>query len=748
MSKITDTAPFIDLGWFTVPLSGKLERLEDGTKTIPTFPVDWKSLALAEQTTTPSKLGGVMTGAKSGIVIVDCDNQATLDLFDALAPEAPRFESLGKLKGGASLLFKFAPDSFPPSFRLHNAQIDLDFLSDNAMAYLPTASNKTKKPWTTPIPAIPLAPPTVALMLHSLYAQAKPQVLPPAQLKPKVTNYNFLQPQLALFVDTEKFTKGLFKTITPYEYRDDAKYLKEGYLHPNDIPEGNGSDYLMRISSILGADVSVDSQLYYASMRAINNLWDSPIDRKRLDDTILLPMATGAAKINGKSIWQYDAHWMSRSIMITNKLGEAIELFFDDVRHIYYLINHTHDKTTEFLKDNDVFSYIETVGINPPPRKNIKLTLPVVRTVSDPSIPFGFFQEDEHSRMFNLFKQTPHLEVLTNPGPYRRHYTKPVTTIRYFESLIPDPQIREYVLRFIRRKLTTFTYSPVILYFLGVPGSGKDTFIDLLGQIIGDNHIAKPTAREFLEQYNGWLVDKYFVQLDEYGNQLSRLSDKEEALGKIKLYSGKQDVQIRRMRTDGFIYRHSASLILTANSNPLMVEENDRRLCLIDTPNKLEDEEWVKKGEGISKVHDKILDEALDWCFWLATEVEDMPADEYVSPPDTAAKRSMILARLPAARRIAYMIAHSMFDELEEEANEHGIYNLFAKADQGIISEDTMLDLYSLMTDGVGTKRGLNKVLQDAGIHKQCTTKRNIKSYNYLAPTLKYYTPFKPDRGD
>ena len=34
--------PYIDLGWHTVPLQGKLERLPDGKKTIPVFEPKWR----------------------------------------------------------------------------------------------------------------------------------------------------------------------------------------------------------------------------------------------------------------------------------------------------------------------------------------------------------------------------------------------------------------------------------------------------------------------------------------------------------------------------------------------------------------------------------------------------------------------------------------------------------------------------------------------------------------------------------
>ena len=118
--------------------------------------------------------------------------------------------------------------------------------------------------------------------------------------------------------------------------------------------------------------------------------------------------------------------------------------------------------------------------------------------------------------------------------------------LQYLETLVPDDRMRTYLLRFLKRKLTKYEYSPVSLYFLGVQGSGKDTLVEVLEKFLGSERIAKPSAKEFLEQYNGWILDTYFAQLDEYGNQLSS-RDQDEALGKLKAYTGKPVISLRKM---------------------------------------------------------------------------------------------------------------------------------------------------------------------------------------------------------
>ena len=89
--------PFIELGWYTVPLTGELKRNEDGSKTIPNFPKAWREKYNDNFNTTATKIGGVITGAKSGVIAIDCDNSITYNLFKALDPDYKfHFISRGK----------------------------------------------------------------------------------------------------------------------------------------------------------------------------------------------------------------------------------------------------------------------------------------------------------------------------------------------------------------------------------------------------------------------------------------------------------------------------------------------------------------------------------------------------------------------------------------------------------------------------------------------------------------------------
>jgi phage/plasmid-associated DNA primase len=256
---------------------------------------------------------------------------------------------------------------------------------------------------------------------------------------------------------------------------------------------------------------------------------------------------------------------------------------------------------------------------------------------------------------------------------------------------------------------------------MGVQGSGKDTFVQILEKIMG--HISRPTTKEFLEQFNGWMLDTHFAQLDEYGNQLSLARDKDEALGKLKAYTGKDTVQIRKMRTDGFDYKHRITFIMTANKNPLMLEDGDRRIAFFATPTVLTD-----VYDDVPELHRKIMSETKDLCYYLATEVEMMPLKAYMTPPMTEDKHELVANSMHAAARLAYAFKHNMIDYVK---------NLALDVDQEFKVTGTRVylsdleDIYLAMTDYNGDMKSLVKTFRSSSLVLHRSSKGGEHSYYF-----------------
>ena len=716
--------PFIDAGWWTVPLTGKLERLEDGTKTIPNFPTDWKDRYLGNCNTTDTKIGGVLTGSKSNIIAIDCDNDAVYNLFRGLDPDYEAvFISEGKQKDCGTIIYSY--DDCLPNFGLKNNIIELDYYAQEGFVYLPTEANASKRTWND-VKTIKAMPESVKTLLSQLYAlYNSKQIKPTLQMSGEAS---YLAPLVQQFVADKAFVAGLFKVITPKSFRGLPQYVSKGWLHPNNVPQGDGSNYLSRVSAILGADPSIDETLYVEAIYAINALWDDPIPEDRVNATITDPMLNCKVVVNGMQVWQYDSHWSENRMLIRTKREGSVELAYDDNRRAYYMINIVEEQVDLFANDAELVSHLGVTAVSPPDKKTMKTRMPLINVLSNPASDFGFQDsEDVTVRNFNSFIRTPELRILNDPETYKEQYNRPITTLKYLETLVPETEMRKYMLGFLKYKLTKFKYSPVILFFIGVHGSGKDMFVAILEQIM--SKITRPSAKMFLEKNNSWLMDTYFIQLDEFGNQLSTNREKDECLGLIKAISGKPKIDIRLMRTDTYEYEHNATIIMTQNKNPLMVEEGDRRLAFLNTPNKLTNQGWVNQMGGIANAHAKIMSEVSDFCYYLATEVESLTDSAYMQPPDSKFKNVIIADSMYAAQRIAYAMKHGMQEYLVDLANDYED-NRAAKAFMsGNVTSGDLEDLYSEMTDLKGDVRTLNKTIRQSGIEVFQTTNNKYR-YN------------------
>jgi hypothetical protein len=737
---------FINAGWYTVPLKGKLERLPNGKKTTPNFETNWKLKYSKEFNKEQSPLAAALTGKQSGIIALDCDNDLTYSMFKAMDPDYKfHFISEGKPEGGGTIIYRYTDKV--STFKLKTDTIALDFFSEGGSIYLPTEENYTKQSWEDKgeLPELHECPPVILAMLETFKAkQAIPEI---KQVEIKHVISNRLAPILETFVKLKKYEPALFKIITPYSFRDLPIYITKGHLHPNDIPKGRGMEYLSKVSAILGSDISVNIELYTNSMLLINSLWqgqDRPKGKDELMSTIINPMIEGKASIDGETIWKYDPHWEKMGFIATTLNGDYIESFYDDIKGIYYLINYTVPYVRAFSDKRALITTLKTLLGRTISEQQYDGAKQLVRTILNPSLEFGHIA---NSDKYNLFRQTLELAVLNNPHVYTSQYKRPNTIIKYFETLIPDDYMRNYILSFMKTKLTTFKYSPIILYLIGKPGSGKDTMVNIFRKIICNDYTSKPDTRVFLEQYNGWMLDKYLIQLDEYGNKLTKVSERQEVLGKLKAYTGSSEIQIRSMRMDGYNYKHCSTFILTANSNPLPLEMEDRRVAYAKTPNILSKADWVRDAGGIANVVEKLIPaEIMDFCYYLGTEVKTLTSDSYVIAPETEDKERLILDSLPAVETIVFYIQKNRWEDLVALSIELGISDFCKDWDKGRLLDTKLAELYSAMTEGHGIHRSLIRKLKEIGISRLHTTKGGANAFYYYINDLNRHVP--PDYNE
>ena len=741
---IQDTAPFIELGWHTISLGGELKRLPNGKKTIPIFGKNWLEKAINDIETKPAPLGGAVTGKESGIIAIDCDNSTTYNLFKALDPDYKfHFISKGKKnKAGeeqhcGTIIYKYT-DKLSDSFKISSEDLDLDFLSTGRMTYLPTLANETKHPLEY-LPELKEPPHEVITLLKSLQ-QAKDARDKHVTASPMSHHKFNLAPQVQMFVKTGYVNKALFKIITPYDFRDCEEYRQNGFVHPKNIPDGRGSEYLSKVSAILGADVSVDVDLYVKAMRELNERFEEPMPLSRLNKTIIEPMCEGHAKgEDGTPIWKEDPDWQSTVMTFLTRHNTIINVFYDYSRRMYYVVDLAEETVQTFGQVQQLANHLNSITFERSKPAEITSSVPNVLASSQPEKLFGFYADGIRER-FNTFVSTPAYKIFKTPEEYTEDYKPPRVTLKYLETLVPDEMMRTYLLQFLRRKLDTFEYSPVILYFLGVPGSGKDTFVNLIENIVGEPSIERPSAKMFLEKNNAWILDKLFVQLDEYGDQLTSYNDRQEALGLLKQYTGKPRIAIRVMREDVCSYEHKATFIMTANRNPLMLDAEDRRVALFNTPHTLLDAPWVYAEGGIEQIHYKLEQELCDFCYYLSTEVDNLDPKSYTSPPASEDKERLIAESMPVAKRICYYLKTRNWKEFRNIGDRYGPRSLYDRIDQNKLLESDLVELYEELKGSEPDPRAtatIRHAMRDMGFDSKRTTLPGHRhGYAYFIPGL------------
>ncbi len=740
MQKLTNIQPFIDLGLHTVPILGKqIIRNLQGKKQGYSFPSNWQAQFSQFLNESPSKLGGLLTGAGDNIVAIDCDDTQTYTLFRDLDPtNTAVFESIGKTDHhnqpikACTILYHSIPD-LPPSKRL-KGDMDLDWYNGTGMVFLPTEANTTKETWwikdnsilnhdgdlVTIKPMPPLVAQVLELVLSKdVMATTKTVATVTHSRRSKgylgkvLTNYNFSD----LIADKE-YVPELTKLLTPKEYRT-ALYHKQGHIHPKDV--GVRHDYLFKIMCQLAGDNTVDQDLAHDTIMYINSLLDPPRSQKQMESEIISGIISGRqTNQQGQPYWEYDENWETlRSWTAITKGIDAdlVDIFYDHFRKDYLVYNTQTDHLTVFSKKAQLIEHIQASTIGAFNQKEVIADMNNVETLVNPKEDFGYIHNDQQ---FNLFKPTEALRILADPTRHEADYKPPLEFINYMEHFIPDEQQRTYFLSLIRTKLTTFNYSPVVPYIIGIPGSGKGVLMTILAKFMGEEYVSKEVSGGlFISPFNkGWLENKYFVNLNELAEGLQTKAERTKGIGDLKLYTGSEQFQCHGKGRDPYSAPQKAMFIMTANNNPLAVEDNDRRIYYISTPNTFDSSPQCKASNSSRDIYYAITTQIEDIAYWLATEVKNLDDNHYTTAPHHAGRNTIIFSSLPIAEKIVWALAKKEFKLVEDYLYEPSV--LFENANEDKVYLDNLVEAYNQ----VGNMEEIDKVMK--GLMK----KYELKQYH------------------
>ena len=205
------------------------------------------------------------------------------------------------------------------------------------------------------------------------------------------------------------------------------------------------------------------------------------------------------------------------------------------------------------------------------------------------------------------------------------------------QQIIPDPNVREYLHRFIGYCLTGLTREEKFLFLYGAGGGGKGTFIETIGKIMGDYADTVPidillSARNDAGSGNepspqiAKIKGKRLVLTSESGAG-RKFND-----AKIKLFTGSDQITARFLRRDPFTFMPAFKIVMASNFLPAVTNTTDkgmrRRLVIVPFAAQLDDIRDITLKEKLLSPQEK--KGILSWCIggclkWQREGLGDMP---------------------------------------------------------------------------------------------------------------------------
>lgn len=648
MTKITSKT-FADLGFRTMPI-GKvgytLVRDEDGKKHIKdkagkvisfkqAMPAEWTKKYGNERTEhADTPLGGLICGQLENkspdeieCIALDCDNEAAWVMLTAMDPDY-QFKTKSVGKPGGTIIYELPEALYElKQYSINNGTIALEYMAKresgpNAMIYLPTTANETKGalPKGTELST---PPESIIVLIKSLKPQ-KPKLDQPrinenasAVLPfnaPLVKQYvletkaKAIKDQVYGVLEDSPIAEKVYSIFTPKKFRTATEYEQNGWLHPNSsvLTEiAPYSEYITGLSAIAGADPSIDIELYIDFMQAINAQLDEPYTSERYLHEVIHPMIYSKASINGKPIWQYNENWDKNSHSISNQYGETLEYFANEIEANEFLeYNHT---TTSIVRTKGVSALLDriyTMDADPQqekPSRSLVKKLKLMQEEHTVKLPAGIYMNEKGRTIINTTEACLPLKILRQPEIFEQEVSDSNLYVQAFITFLrhltgDDDVAIDYMLQVLAYHGYNLTAIPVIIYMVGIGGSGKSEFSNILEELFGSNTTRRPGAKQLTSQYNDFLDGCALLVLTETSDTSYR--DREGMKSVLKTVTGEKSIDIETKHKP---LRANVPLLalplMLANELWYEEDDNDRRLFTINPQNTVTESHHIAEFE-------------------------------------------------------------------------------------------------------------------------------------------------------
>ena len=183
----------------------------------------------------------------------------------------------------------------------------------------------------------------------------------------------------------------------------------------------------------------------------------------------------------------------------------------------------------------------------------------------------GALIDVEGLRAVNAYKDIETPRKVGDLGPFTRHLAK----------LLPDDRDREIVISYmaaiVQHKGVKFQWTPLIQ---GAPGNGKTLLTRCVAFAVSKRYSHLPNANDITNKFNGWLVNKLFIGVED----IYVPENKKEVLEELKpmITNERQDIQFKG--SDQVTKDICANFILNSNhKDAIRKTRDDRRFAVFFT---------------------------------------------------------------------------------------------------------------------------------------------------------------------
>ncbi len=133
-------------------------------------------------------------------------------------------------------------------------------------------------------------------------------------------------------------------------------------------------------------------------------------------------------------------------------------------------------------------------------------------------------------------------------------------------------KIMKWVVHYAGNPRKRLTFAPFIT---GIEGNGKSTIVAILAQLIGREYMAAPSAKALSSEFNGFMVGKFLVNIDELP-----FTGNSEHAERLKEWITQPYISIRQMKMDAYQSQNIGNFFITSNhASALMQSVENTRFC-------------------------------------------------------------------------------------------------------------------------------------------------------------------------